>query len=96
MAPTGKHESFSPPEKSRENASFHQVDVNYDQPSWCYSQAQKRTVSRTYSGYITYVHGAESARLRGRLAAVVNDLLQWAELERASKNLRTTDQYGDA
>lgn len=47
-------------------------------PVWSYCQTGPRRTSRTYTGHVTYVGGAEGKRLRRELAAVVRDLLEWA------------------
>jgi hypothetical protein len=47
-------------------------------PAWSYCQTGPRGTSRTYTGRVTYIGGAEGERLRRELAAVVRDLLQWA------------------
>jgi len=49
-----------------------------EQPTWSYCQTGPRRISRTYTGHVTYIGGAEGERLRRELAAVVRDLLEWA------------------
>lgn len=49
-----------------------------DQPVWWYEQKRKRGGDCSYSGHVNHVHGAEAERLRGELADVIRDLLDWA------------------
>jgi hypothetical protein len=54
------------------------ADTLGEPPAWSYCQTGPRGTSRTYTGHVTYVGGAEGERLRRELAAVVRDLLEWA------------------
>ena len=49
-----------------------------DQPVWWYDQKRKRSGDRTYSGHVNHVHDAEAERVRGELAKVIQELLDWA------------------
>jgi hypothetical protein len=49
-----------------------------DQAVWRYYQGRKRGANRSFSGHATSVGGAEGERLRGELAAVIGELLDWA------------------
>ncbi|MFC0432577.1 hypothetical protein [Kutzneria buriramensis] len=53
-------------------------ETGSDQPVWWYDQKQKRGGDRTYSGHVNHVHGAEAERVRGELAKVIQELLDWA------------------
>ncbi|MGH3428463.1 MAG: hypothetical protein ACREP9_00915 [Candidatus Dormibacteraceae bacterium] len=53
-------------------------DTGSDQEIFRYVQTSKRGRSRTFTGHVTYVGGAEGERLRRELAAVTRDLLEWA------------------
>ncbi|MFB9302374.1 hypothetical protein [Kibdelosporangium philippinense] len=48
------------------------------QPVWWYDQKRKRGSDRTYSGQVNHIHGVGAERLRGELADVIRDLLDWA------------------
>lgn len=50
-----------------------------------YNQIRNRTKNWTFSGHVRYVSGAEGDRLRGELAAVIRDLLDWAATRRAEQ-----------
>lgn len=52
---------------------------------WHYNQIGNRTKSWAFSGHVRYVSGAEGDRLRGELAAVIRDLLDWAATQRAEQ-----------
>ncbi len=54
-----------------------------DQQVWWYDQRRKRNNNRTYSGHIKYVYGAEADRVRGELAAVIRELLDWSARQHA-------------
>lgn len=54
------------------------ADTLGEPPAWSYCQTGPRGTSRTYTGQVTYVGGAEGERLRRELATVVRDLLEWA------------------
>jgi hypothetical protein len=45
---------------------------------WWYDQKRKRGGDRTYSSHVNHIHGADAERLRGELADVIRDLLDWA------------------
>jgi hypothetical protein len=49
-----------------------------DQPVWRYNQTRKRNRDRHYAGHVTYVHGDRAEQLRGELADVIAQLLEWA------------------
>ncbi|MGW4211715.1 hypothetical protein ACWEIJ_27240 [Lentzea sp. NPDC004789] len=50
-----------------------------------YNQIRNRTKNWTFSGHVRYVSGAEGDRLRGELAAVIRDLLDWAATQHAEQ-----------
>jgi hypothetical protein len=50
-----------------------------------YNQIRNRTKNWTFSGHVRYVSGTEGDRLRGELAAVIRDLLDWAATQRAEQ-----------
>ncbi|MFC3898154.1 hypothetical protein ACFOWZ_42360 [Lentzea rhizosphaerae] len=50
-----------------------------------YNQIRNRTKNWAFSGHVHYVSGAEGDRLRGELAAVIRDLLDWAATQRAEQ-----------
>ncbi|HEX5401751.1 MAG TPA: hypothetical protein VFX16_05560 [Pseudonocardiaceae bacterium] len=60
-----------------------------DQPVWWYDQERKHGGDRRFSGHINHVYGAEAERLRGQLADVISELLDWAA--RQSHNESTED-----
>jgi hypothetical protein len=45
---------------------------------WQYDQRGKRGKHRRYTGHVTPIGGAEGDRIRGELAAIIRDLLDWA------------------
>jgi hypothetical protein len=47
-------------------------------PVWSYCQTGPRGTSRTYTGHVVPVGGADGERLRRALAAIARDLLEWA------------------
>jgi hypothetical protein len=51
--------------------------TGFDQQAWWYYQGRKRGGDRRYSGHVNRIHGAEAERLRGELADVICDLLDW-------------------
>lgn len=61
----------------RDNGSEHN--------EWHYNQIGNRTKSWDFSGHVRYVSGAEGDRLRGELAAVIRDLLDWAATQHAEQ-----------
>jgi len=73
-AEVGSDQAESGPEDQHKNLE----NPLGDPPAWSYCQTGPRRVSRTYTGHVTYVGGAEGERLRRELAAVVRDLLEWA------------------
>jgi hypothetical protein len=48
-----------------------------EQPVWWYEQERERGCDRRYSGHVNHIRGAEAERLRGQLADVIRDLLDW-------------------
>jgi hypothetical protein len=64
-------------------------ETGSDQPVWWYDQNRKRGGGRRYSGHVNHMHGAEAERLRGELADVVRELLDWAAQQ------QTGDQSSD-
>lgn len=58
-----------------------------DDVVWRYHQKGGRRKDRSYSGYVTYVGGAEGERIRADLAAAIKDLLVWIS-ERENRNGR--------
>jgi len=65
-------------EPAREDQSKNLENPLGESPAWSYCQTGPRRISRTYTGHVTYVDGAEGERLRRELAAIVRDLLEWA------------------
>ncbi|GGM34595.1 hypothetical protein GCM10012275_02340 [Longimycelium tulufanense] len=49
-----------------------------DQPVWWYDQRRRRGSDRQYLGYVNPISGTEGERIRGKLADVIRDLLDWA------------------
>jgi hypothetical protein len=45
---------------------------------WWHDRPQKRGPHRRYTGHVQRMSGVEGDRLRGDLAAVIRDLLDWA------------------
>lgn len=65
------------------------------QPVWHYDQRRHRAGNRRYYGHVVQIHGAEGRRLRGELAAVVDELLLWAATQQhdvAGPNERSEDE----
>ena len=61
------------------------------QPVWWYDQKRKRGNDRSYSGQVNHIHGAEAERLRGELADVIRDLLDWAVQQQHTGDHSTED-----
>ena len=72
---------------SKENPS----ETGPGQPLWWYDQKRKRGANRTYSGQVNHIHGAEAERLRGELADVIHDLLDWATQQQHTGDHSTED-----
>lgn len=66
------------PRKAPDDDIENLPQIGHGQPVWRYNQDRKRGVERRYSGYISHIHGADAERLRGELAQVVQELLDWA------------------
>ncbi|MFD5831655.1 hypothetical protein [Lentzea sp. NPDC060358] len=60
-------------------------DNGSEHDEWHYNQIGNRTKSWAFSCHVRYVSGAEGDRLRGELAAVIRDLLDWAASQRADQ-----------
>ncbi|MDX8036567.1 hypothetical protein SK803_40775 [Lentzea sp. BCCO 10_0856] len=60
-------------------------DKDYSLNERQYNQMRNRTKNWTSSGHVRYVSGAEGDRLRGELAAVIRDLLDWASTQRVEQ-----------
>jgi hypothetical protein len=60
---------------------------------WCYHQKTKRGQNRCYHGHIRRVGGTEGQRLRGELAAVLRELLEWA-VDNQDKSINPRDKPG--
>ncbi|MFF3573709.1 hypothetical protein ACFYXQ_38720 [Nocardia jiangxiensis] len=54
------------------------------QPIWGYSQSRERRSERQFSGHVRFLHGAQAERLRGELADVVGELLDWAAKQQSA------------
>jgi hypothetical protein len=54
-------------------------DIGSGDAAWWYDQPRKRGSHRRYTGYVDRVSGPEGDQLRGDLAAVIRDLLDWAK-----------------
>ncbi|MCX4097660.1 MULTISPECIES: hypothetical protein [unclassified Nocardia] len=63
----------------------HETDP--EQPVWHYDQVRKRSADRHYAGRVRYVHGPRAEQLRGELADVTQQLLEWA-VQQQSDNAR--------
>lgn len=76
------HDGEDPTPIPRPRKALHDIEslaeTQADQPVWRYDQRRKRGSDRTYSGYVKHIHGAHAERLRGELAEVVQELLEWA------------------
>jgi hypothetical protein len=59
-------------------------EIDSDNPAWSYDQPRKRGNNRHYRGHVDRIGGTEGDRLRGDLAAIVRDLLDWAARQTAS------------
>jgi hypothetical protein len=66
------------PRKAPDDDIEHLPTIRPDQPVWWYDQSRKRGGERRYCGYVNPIRGAESERLRGELAQVIQELLDWA------------------
>jgi hypothetical protein len=53
-------------------------DIGADQQIWQDNQTGKRGKQRRVTGHVTRIGGAEGERLRGELATIIRDLLNWA------------------
>ncbi|WP_275294603.1 hypothetical protein [Amycolatopsis sp. La24] len=59
--------------------------------SWWYEQPF-RGGRRRYTGNVTFIRGAEGSRLHAELAAVLAELLQWAQQLPASRSTNENDK----
>jgi hypothetical protein len=59
-------------------------DIGSDNPVWQYDQPRKRGNNRCYTGHVDRIGGTEGDRLRGDLAAIISDLLDWAKQQTES------------
>ncbi|GDY33903.1 hypothetical protein [Gandjariella thermophila] len=53
-------------------------NIGSDQPVWWYDQQRQRGSDRQFSGYVAPVFGTDGEQLRSDLAAIIRDLLDWA------------------
>lgn len=74
------------PRKAPDDDIENLPQIGPDQPVWRYNQSRKRGVERRYSGYINHIQGAEAERLRGELAQVVQELLDWAAQQQSDQH----------
>lgn len=65
-----------------------------DQPVWWYDQNRKRGRDYCYSGQINHISSAEGERLRGELADVIRDLLDWAAQQQTDKESTEDGEAG--
>jgi len=77
--------SVPPPRKPPIGDTGSLCDNGSDLDKEQYNQIRNRTKNWTFSGHVRYVSGAEGDRLRGELAAVIRDLLDWAATQRAEQ-----------
>jgi len=66
------------PRKAPDNDIENLPETGSDQPVWWYDQRRKRGEDRHYSGHVNHIYGTEAERVRGELADVIRDLLDWA------------------
>ncbi|MBY8855409.1 hypothetical protein K7711_02865 [Nocardia sp. CA2R105] len=59
-------------------------EVGPAQPIWSYSQSRERRSERQFSGHVRFLHGTQAERLRGELADVVGELLEWAAKQQSA------------
>jgi hypothetical protein len=57
-------------------------DIGSDQPVWRYTQKRNRNDNRRFTGHITRIGGVAGDQLRGDLAAIIRDLLDWGQAAR--------------
>lgn len=81
------------PRRAPDDDAGNLPEMASDQAVWWYDQKRARGGDRRFHGHVTRVGGAEGERLRGELAAVVRDLLEWAA-EQQSRDESTEE--GDA
>jgi len=79
----------TPPEEPRINSPF-------DQETWEYAGHSERGRVQQYTGHVTYLGGAAGERLRGELAAVIEELLRWAADARAAAEESPKNDQGTA
>jgi hypothetical protein len=65
--------------KSRANSGGRRPEISFSDPAWWYHQKWRRGNNRSYSGRVEYAGGTEVKRIRRDLAAVIADLLAWAQ-----------------
>lgn len=66
-----------------------------DQSEWWYDQRGKRGKNRRYIGYVTRIDGAEGDRIRGELAAIIRDLLNWAKQQTETESDHESDRESE-
>jgi hypothetical protein len=66
-------------------------ETGCDQPVWWYDQNRKRGGGRRYSGHVNHMHGADAERVRGELADVIRELLDWAAQQHTDADHSTED-----
>jgi hypothetical protein len=68
-------------------------EIGSEQPVWWYTQKRNRNAGRRFTGHITRIGGVPGDQLRGDLAAIIGDLLDWAKRHaQTSQTQRTGDQ----
>lgn len=67
-----------PPRSAADDDVDNLPETGPDQPVWWYHQTRTRGGDRRFSGRINRVGGVEGEWLRGELAAVIRELLDWA------------------
>src|SRR5690606_41172415 len=66
------------PRNAPDNDIENLPETGSDQPVWWYDQRRKRGEDRHYSRHVNHIYGTEAERVRGELADVIRDLLDWA------------------
>src|SRR5262249_10491713 len=53
-------------------------EIGSEQPVWRYTQKRNRNDARRFTGHVPRIGGVPGDQLRGDLAAIIGDLLDWA------------------
>ncbi|MGQ0773481.1 MAG: hypothetical protein ACT4NY_03535 [Pseudonocardiales bacterium] len=73
------------PRQAPDNDIENLPETGSDQPVWWYDQRRKRGGDRKYSGHVNHIHGTEAERVRGELADVIRELLDWAARQQSDE-----------